>query len=340
MKGGVTLAIETSCDETAVALVSAYGSILCSEVASQIELHSPYGGVVPELASRNHSVDLRPLIDHTIARAGVTWSEIEAVGATSGPGLASSLLIGDTTAKAIAVALGRPFYSINHMEGHLLSPFIGYNSIPPHLALIVSGGHTLLVRVAGVGDYEVIGSTRDDAAGEAFDKVGKMLGLPYPGGPEISRRAAYGNPDAYEFPRSMIDSGDFAFSFSGLKTSALYLLQKLGENPSEAVINDICASFQEAIVEVLVEKAISAATRFSNQLIAVSGGVSCNPKLRECITSAAEKSGIEVKLALPDYSTDNAAMIAFAAWQRSQAGIASSSLATDINPNLSLAETR
>lgn len=337
MSSEATLAIETSCDETAVALVDATGRILCSEVASQIELHSPHGGVVPELASRNHSLDLRPIAELAIKNAKTSWSNISAVAATSGPGLASSLLIGDTTAKAIAVTLGVPFYSINHMEGHLLSPFIGKeSSIPSHLALIVSGGHTLVVLVRGVPDYEVIGSTKDDAAGEAFDKVGKMLGLPYPGGPEISKRAEKGDPGAFKFPRSMIDSGDFAFSFSGLKTSAMYLLQKLGSTPDDSTINNICASFQEAVVDVLVAKAIAAATQHRLDLISVSGGVSCNRRLRERIVEDSGKKGIQVNLVESSFSTDNAAMIAFAAWQRKMNGIPGSTLSTDINPNLRL----
>lgn len=337
MKSDVTLAIETSCDETAVAIIGEDGGILCSEVSSQIELHSRYGGVVPELASRNHSADLRPLIEHAIKRAGVLWTDVAVVAATSGPGLASSLLIGGTTAKAIAVSLGVPFYSINHMEGHLLSPFLGRNDpVPGHIALIVSGGHTLVVLVKGVADYEILGSTKDDAAGEAFDKVGKMLGLPYPGGPEISKLAAGGDQHAFEFPRSMIDSGDFCFSFSGLKTSAMYLLRKLGGDPCDTVVANICASFQEAVVDVLVAKAIAAAKKYQSDVLSVSGGVSCNPRLRERIVEDAGKEGVFVELVDPVYSTDNAAMIAFAAWARRRAGIQGSKLSSDIDPNLSL----
>lgn len=337
MGSGLVLAIETSCDETAVALADGEGQILLSEVASQVEIHAPYGGVVPELASRNHSVDLRPLVEHVLEKGGVGWDEIGVIAATSGPGLASSLLIGDTTAKAIAAANGCPFYSINHMEGHLLSPFIGRTSdVPPHVGLVVSGGHTLLVDVRGVGEYSVIGSTKDDAAGEAFDKVGKMLGLPYPGGPEIAKRAAAGNSAAYDFPRSMLDSGDFDFSFSGLKTSALYQLQKIGEPVDEATIADLAASFQEAVVDVLVKKLFRAAQIVPSEVVAVSGGVSCNERLRSRISKEAVRKEKELYLAAPSFSTDNAGMIAFAAALRRRAGIDGSSLQGDIDPNLTL----
>jgi len=276
------LAIETSCDETAVAIARTNGEILASEISSQIDLHQPYGGVVPELASRNHNLTLRPLIDHTLRSAGLGIGEIDAIAATAGPGLASSLLIGNTTAKALALALGTPFYAINHLEGHLLSPFIGNGSadLPSNLSLIVSGGHTLVVHLRGPSDYSVLGSTKDDAAGEAFDKVGKMLGLPYPGGPEIDRRAREGDPAAFDFPRSMIDSGDFQFSFSGLKTSVFYQLKKLPETLDESTINDLCASFQEAVIEVLVTKTVAAARQtgpdisISSASPAISGGLS------------------------------------------------------------------
>ncbi len=338
MASDFVLAIETSCDETAVAVAGGNGEILISKVASQIALHAPYGGVVPELASRNHSVDLRPLIDQTLEESGIDLKSIASVAATSGPGLSSSLLIGDTTAKAIAVGLQCPFYSINHMEGHLLSPFIGRaETVPEHIALIVSGGHTMIVDVAAVGEYQILGSTRDDAAGEAFDKVGKMLGLEYPGGPVIGRRAERGDRKAFDFPRSMIDSGDFQFSFSGLKTSARYALDKLGAEIGEAVIDDFCASFEEAIVDVLIAKLFLAAERTGKKLITSRGGVSCNRRLRERAEAEAQKRGLELFLALPDYSTDNAGMIAFAAALRRRAGIAPSGLDSDIDPNLKLA---
>ena len=338
MPADLVLAIETSCDETAVAIADAAGNPLVSRIASQIAIHAPYGGVVPELASRNHSADLRPLIEAVLREAGVGMRDIGLVAATSGPGLASSLLIGDTTAKALAAGLGCPFYSINHMEGHLLSPFIGKGGeVEKHVALIVSGGHTLLIDVEGTGQYRLLGSTKDDAAGEACDKVGKMLGLPYPGGPSIARLAASGRIDAFDFPRSMIGSGDFDFSFSGLKTSALHLKARLADPPRDGELADFCASFQEAIVDVLVSKLIDAAARTGAHLVSVSGGVSCNLRLRERVTEATAGAGLGLALAATAYSTDNAAMIAFAAASRRRAGFPQSPLNADIDPNLKLA---
>lgn len=338
MPADLVLAIETSCDETAVAIADPAGNPLVSRIASQIALHAPYGGVVPELASRNHSADLRPLIDAVLLEAGISLSDIGLVAATSGPGLASSLLIGDTTAKALAVGLDCPFYSINHMEGHLLSPFIEADrEVGRHVALIVSGGHTLLIEVEGTARYRLLGSTKDDAAGEAFDKVGKMLGLPYPGGPAIAKLAAGGNPEAFLFPRSMLKSGDLSFSFSGLKTSALHLSARLATPPGEVELADFCASFQEAIVDVLVAKLMQAAELTGVELVTVSGGVSCNLRLRERVLTACASAGLEMILAAAAYSTDNAAMIAFAAASRRRAGILSSSLSADIDPNLKLA---
>lgn len=335
------LAIETSCDETAVAIAQGTREIVISEVASQVTLHQPYGGVVPELASREHNLVLRPLIDHALAQAKMTIADIDIIAATAGPGLSSSLLIGNTTGKALALARGIPFYSINHMEGHLLSPFIGSpQGVVRSLHLIVSGGHTQIVQLSEVGDYELLGQTRDDAAGEAFDKVGKMLGLPYPGGPIIDQRAPQGDPEAYDLPRSMIDSGDYQFSFSGLKTAVHYLLEKIPHDRNdlpETVLNDLCASFQQAVVEVLIAKLIAAAKETNESIIGVSGGVSCNAQLRRDLTTAAREADLDLRIASPTHSTDNAAMIAYAAAARVEAGIPASPLDQDIDPNLPLA---
>lgn len=333
----LVFAIETSCDETAVAILRGRGELLVSEVASQIALHQPYGGVVPELASRNHNLTLRPLIAHALEIAGVGIREIDVIAATSGPGLASSLLIGNTTAKALALALGIPFWPINHIEGHLLSPFLGDPAgIRPAIGLVVSGGHTMLVRIRGAGDYEVLGSTRDDAAGEAFDKVGKMLGLPYPGGPEIDKRARNGNPAAFDLPRSMIDSGDFQFSFSGLKTAVFYLLKKLPAPVPETRLDDLCASFQEALIDVLVAKTIAAARKTGERLMTVSGGVSGNSRLREAFATSCNTEGLDLRIADPALSTDNAAMIAFVAASKQGQVPDSTLLNRDIDPNLGL----
>lgn len=333
----LVFAIETSCDETAVAICDSDGRIITSRVASQISLHAPYGGVVPELASRNHNNDLKPLILATLQEAGIEWADVGVVAATSGPGLASSLLIGDTTAKAIAATLGCPFYSINHMEGHLLSPFIGLGwQIPAHTALIVSGGHTLLVEVVDVGDYRILGSTKDDAAGEAFDKVGKMLNLPYPGGPEVSKCAEQGDPGRFDFPRSMLDSGDHDFSFSGLKTAVRYTIEKLPDPFSEQDLNDLCASFQAAVIDVLGAKLEGAAAVSRSSILGVSGGVSCNRSLRLRCEEVAQRNSWSLHMASPEFTTDNAAMIAFAAAVRRRAGLPRSSLNSDIDPNLRL----
>jgi N6-L-threonylcarbamoyladenine synthase len=359
------LAIETSCDETAVAILhrNGFGSeLLASEVASQIAEHEKFGGVVPEIASRNHLAQLPRLLERAIASAGIAMDEMDAFAATNGPGLASSLVVGNSTAKGLAIGTGKPFLAINHLEGHLLSPFFGREKIEPNVALIVSGGHTLLMNVRGVGDYEILGRTLDDAAGEAFDKVAKLLGLGYPGGPEIEMRAQKGNAKKFDFPRSMLNSGDLNFSFSGLKTAVRYLLPKVvipSENASppwtegsrdesfkvtprdpstdarEDVLADLCASFQQAVIDVLREKSLRAQQQTKSPRLTLSGGVSCNRALREDLRATCEKNGIEFLVAEPWLCTDNAAMIAFAAMLRLEKGIVSN-LAEEIDPNLAL----
>src|SRR5437764_6785525 len=290
------LAIETSCDETAVAILRG-NKLLGSEIASQRE-HEAYGGVVPEVASRNHLVHAPRLLESALKKANIALREMDAFAATAGPGLASLLMIGSSMAKGLALGFGKPYLAMNHLEGHLLSPFFsGDFEIEPNVSLIVSGGHTLLVDVRGVGQYRILGRTVDDAAGEAFDKVAKMLGLGYPGGPEIERRALSGDNARFNFPRSMLDSGDDNFSFSGLKTSVRYQIAKIASViPSEVegsriatgssagsldfarddIVNDLCASFQRAVVEVLVKKTLRAARNCGAKIVTVSGGVSCN----------------------------------------------------------------
>lgn len=329
------LALESSCDETAAAICTTDGTLLASRIASQAEIHRLYGGVVPEVASRNHILHVKPLVAAALADAGLTLADITAFAATSGPGLVSSLLIGTSMAKALAVSEKKPFLAVNHMEGHLLSPFMGgQGPVRPCVALIVSGGHTMLVQIRSVGDYRLLGKTRDDAAGEAFDKIAKMIGLPYPGGPEIDKQACSGNPHAYSFPRSFLDGQSLEFSFSGLKTAVLYELPKLDlENPT--VLADVCASVQEAITDVLVEKLVLAARQTGEKLVTVSGGVSCNRGLREKLTTRCAKEGLTLLLATPALSTDNAGMIAYAAVQRFQLGH-TSALEADVNPNLPL----
>jgi N6-L-threonylcarbamoyladenine synthase len=330
------LALESSCDETAVALCSLEGQLLGARVASQAAIHRQYGGVVPEVASRNHILHVRPLIEAVLAEADYRLGDIAAFAATSGPGLVSSLLIGTSMAKALAVAEDKPYLAVNHMEGHLLSPFMnGQGPVRPCVALIVSGGHTMLVRIHAPGHYEILGRTRDDAAGEAFDKVAKMLGLPYPGGPELDRLAQGGDPHFLALPRSFMTKDSLEFSFSGLKTAVLYELPKHDLSQPQTLA-DLCASAQAAIVEVLVEKLVRAARLCRETLVTVSGGVSCNSGLRAALRARCQKEGLNLLLAEPDLCTDNAAMIAFAAVQRFNAGL-TSPLSTEVDPNLALA---
>lgn len=325
----VVLAIETSCDETAIAVLGDDG-LLASEIASQTALHQKYGGVVPEVASRNHLIKIQPLLTRVLERCPL--EQVNCVSATRGPGLLTSLLVGYSAAKGLAIGLDKPFIGINHLEGHLLSPFFGESAGPrPSVGLIVSGGHTLLVRCLGVGAYRLLGRTLDDAAGEAFDKVAKLLGLPYPGGPVIDRLAKQGDPARYELPRSMPGNANLDFSFSGLKTAVRYLLPKLTGD----FLADLCASFQEAVVDVLVRKTVAATKQVGVDLITVSGGVSCNSRLREKMIEAAQRTGLALKLADPVLSTDNAAMIAYAAQQRFNRGYRSD-LEEDADPNLRL----
>jgi len=346
------LALETSCDETAVAILRDDRSgheLLASEVASQVAAHGKYGGIVPEVASRNHLIYAPRLLDRAAAAAGTRFSEIDAFAATSGPGLASSLMIGASIAKGLAIGFGKRYLGINHLEGHLLSPFFGDgkngdNGIKPNVSLIVSGGHTMLILVRGLTNYQLIGHTVDDAAGEAFDKVAKMLGLGYPGGPEIERHARGGDPTRFDFPRSMLASENF--SFSGLKTAVRYLLPKIGlgeesrltQTPSgldEQTLCDLCASFQQAVIDVLVTKTIAAAQKYHMNLVTISGGVSCNQELRRQMHDAIDRKGIEFKSAEPWLCTDNAAMIGFAALLRLRGGF-QSELTEEIDPNLAL----
>jgi N6-L-threonylcarbamoyladenine synthase len=332
VSGPLILAVETSCDETAVAILAAPGELLASEIASQVDLHQRFGGVVPEVASRNHLIKIEPLMQGAFEHAGCLLSDLDCIAATRGPGLLTSLLVGYNAAKGLAIAVDRPFIGVNHLEGHLLSPFFGSTNDPGRsVNLIVSGGHTLLIEMERVGSYRLLGRTVDDAAGEAFDKVAKLLGLPYPGGPEIDRLAKRGDPNRFDLPRSMLGSGDFNFSFSGLKTAVRYLLPKLHGD----FLADLCASFQEAVVDVLVRKTIRAVTGRGIDVVTLSGGVSCNSRLRLKIARATEDAGIELKLARPSLCTDNAAMIAYAAAQRFLHGY-HSDFAEDADPNLSL----
>nr|BAL58369.1 O-sialoglycoprotein endopeptidase [Candidatus Acetothermum autotrophicum] len=299
-----TLGIETSCDETSVAVLRDEREILSNIVYSQAHLHEKYGGVVPEVASRNHIKKLPFVVQEALEQAGISFSEISLVGATYGPGLVGPLLVGLSYAKAVAYALKKPFVGVNHLEGHIFAHYLeNPDAPPPFLALIVSGGHTLLVEVRAYGEYEVLGETRDDAAGEAFDKVGKLLGLGYPAGAALDRLARQGNPKAIALPRPMLDSDSFEFSFAGLKTAIVYHLR---DHP-DADRADVAASFQEAVVDVLVEKTLRAARRLHIKKIIVVGGVAANSRLRERLRA---QKDFEVFFPKMELCTDNAAMIA------------------------------
>jgi len=353
-KVATILAFETSCDETAVAILCG-SKLLASEVASQTKEHERFGGVVPEVASRNHLVHALPLLERAIRKAKIELPDVDAFAATSGPGLASSLMIGASVAKGLAIGFDKPYLAINHLEGHLLSPFFAEHGpdgtkseIKPNVSLVVSGGHTMTVSIRGIGNYEIIGRTVDDAAGEAFDKVAKLLGLGYPGGPEIEKLARNGDPERFDLPRSMLDSENF--SFSGLKTAVRYLLPKIGLIPNRdrfsggsivsvqdgKLLADLCASFQQAIIDVLVRKTIAAGQKYDVDLVTISGGVSCNTALRAQLRQACADAGLEFRSAEPWLCTDNAAMIAFAAMLKLASGFASA-IAQEIDPNLALA---
>src|SRR6202453_4437325 len=294
------LGIETSCDETAVALVETNPfstDILAQVISSQIEQHRPYGGVVPEMATREHLRNLPLLVPQVMSEVNLPLDAIDAIAATEGPGLASSLLGGHFYPPALAVALSKPMMGVNHLEGHLYSPFIANRRAVefPFVGLIVSGGHRMLAHALGWDHYIKLGSTVDDAAGEAFDKVAKLLGLPYPGGPEIEKNAIKGNPEAFGLPRSFPERDNLNFSFSGIKTAVRYLLPKLEGD----YVADVAASFQEAVVDILVRKTMAAAAELGVGLITVSGGVSCNSRLRRRMQEAAEKAGKRLLLAEP-----------------------------------------
>jgi N6-L-threonylcarbamoyladenine synthase len=322
------LAIESSCDETACAVVDGL-RVRSSVVSSQVEIHARFGGVVPELASRHHLDLIIPVIRAALEQAGLDPSRIatqlDALAVTDSPGLVGALLVGVQAARGLALATGLPLYGVHHMEGHLFSAFIGDaqrepSPFVPHLALLVSGGHTELVDVSGLGAYEILGATRDDAAGEAFDKVGKLLGLPYPGGPAIDHLAAAGDASAIEFPRAMLNSKDFDFSFAGLKTAVAVHVDREGQPRTRAELADLCASFQAAIIDVLVAKSCAARRARGRDRIHVVGGVAANTGIRASFTRAAEREGFAFIAAPLRYCGDNAAMIAAAAAAHVDAG--------------------
>jgi tRNA N6-adenosine threonylcarbamoyltransferase len=313
------LGLESSCDESAVAVLDARGGLLAHELHSQVLLHRAYGGVVPELASRDHVRRLLPLVQRALQHAGTDPQSLHGVAYTAGPGLIGALLTGAALARSLAYAWGVPAIGVHHLEGHLLAPLLEPEPPPfPHLALLVSGGHTLLIEVSAVGAYRVLGASRDDAAGEAFDKTAKLLGLPYPGGPQLAQLADEGAAGAFTFPRPMLDRAGLEFSFSGLKTAVLHRLK--GLELTHKVRADVARGVQEAIVETLTAKALRALEYTGLNVLVVSGGVSANRHLRERLSAAAGSRGARVYYPRIEFSTDNAAMIAVAGLKRLQAG--------------------
>jgi N6-L-threonylcarbamoyladenine synthase len=324
LEGPTILAVESSCDETAAAVVAGL-QVRASVVASQVAIHAKFGGVVPELASRHHLTAVVQVAEEALAQAKVGWEQIEGLAVTEGPGLIGALLVGVQFMQGVALARGLPLVGVHHMEGHLLSPFLGdrdgaAREFGPHLALSVSGGHTELVLVERFGEYRVLGSTRDDAAGEAFDKVAKMLGLGYPGGPVVDRLADEGNAAAVHFPRAMLERASLEFSFSGLKTAVAVHLQQHGQPTTREALADVCASVQAAIVEVLVAKTRRARREHGCKAVTVVGGVSANRGLRAAMAAAAEKDGFKLFTPALRYCGDNAAMIGAAGSLRLAAG--------------------
>ncbi|NRF70490.1 tRNA (adenosine(37)-N6)-threonylcarbamoyltransferase complex transferase subunit TsaD [Aquincola sp. S2] len=339
------LGIESSCDETGVALVSTQAGALprlrAHALYSQVQMHEAYGGVVPELASRDHIRRVLPLTRAVLDEAGSTLQQIDVVAYTKGPGLAGALLVGAGVACALAAALDKPTLGIHHLEGHLLSPFLSADAPTfPFVALLVSGGHTQLMRVDAVGSYELLGETIDDAAGEAFDKSAKLLGLGYPGGPALARLAEGGRADAYALPRPLLHSGDLDFSFAGLKTAVMTQHRKLGPAPDAQQLADLAASTQAAIVEVLVKKSLRALKATGLQRLVVSGGVGANAQLRQQLNAAALRRGLRVHYPELALCTDNGAMIALAAAMRLDAGaaVAARDYAFDVRPRWPLGQ--
>ena len=318
------LGLETSCDETGVALYDTELGLLSHALFSQVDIHVEYGGVVPELASRDHVRKTLPLVDQVLQEAGIVAQDIDGVAYTAGPGLAGALMVGATLARSLAWGWGVPALGIHHMEGHLLAPMLEAD-VPqfPFVALLVSGGHTQLVRVDGIGRYRLLGESLDDAAGEAFDKVAKMLGLPYPGGPHIARMAQNGNTQRFDFPRPMVNRPGLDFSFSGLKTYTLNTIAdcRLNAELSEQDRCDIACAFEEAVVATLVIKCRRALRQEALKTLVIAGGVSANTRLRSALEQALAKEGARVFYPAPMFCTDNGAMIAYAGAQRMQAGL-------------------
>lgn len=317
MKDIITLAIESSCDETACAILKNGRQVLANVISTQIDIHKKFGGVVPEVASRKHIENIDIVVEEALEKAGMKFSDISHIAVTYGPGLVGALLVGLSYAKSLAFSLGIPLVGVNHIEGHLSANYIEHEDlVPPFVTLIVSGGHTHLVEVKDYGDYEILGKTKDDASGEAFDKIARAMGLGYPGGPIVDRLAKEGDPNAIDFPRACIHEEGYDFSFSGLKSSVLNYLNSMKMKGKEIVAEDVCASFQEAVVDVLSYKAIKATKDKGYTRLTLSGGVAANSALRDILKTRAESEGIDLKYPPMVLCTDNAAMIGCAGYYR------------------------
>lgn len=332
----LTLAIETSCDETSCAVVKDGREVLSNIISSQIEIHKKFGGVVPEIASRKHIESINNILQEALDTAGVSFKDLDLISVTQGPGLVGALLVGLSTAKALAYGLNVPIIGVNHIEGHVCANFIEHKSLePPFTCLIVSGGHTYLVQANGYTDYELVGRTRDDAAGEAFDKVARSIGLPYPGGPHIDKLARLGNNEAIHFPRVIIDEQTYDFSFSGLKTAVLNHINQAGQKGEEIKKEDIAASFQQAVLDVLVDKTFRLAKDRNSDKIVIAGGVAANEGLRELMEQRGKKEGIDIFYPSRILCTDNAAMIGAAGYFNFISG-KGSDLGMNVEPNLDI----
>lgn len=332
----LTLAIETSCDETSAAVIKDGREVLSNIISSQIDIHRKFGGVVPEVASRKHIETINQIVQEALDSANVTFKDIDLIGVTQGPGLVGALLIGISTAKALAYALGLPLVGVNHIEGHVCANYIEFKDLePPFTCLIVSGGHTYLIQANGYTDYEIVGRTRDDAAGEAFDKVARALGLPYPGGPVIDKLAQNGNKKAIDFPRAMLEADSYDFSFSGLKTAVLNYLNQQKQKGEEIIVEDVAASFQQAVLDVLVDKSFRLAKERKMDKIVLAGGVAANQGLRIMMEERGKKEGIKIFYPSRILCTDNAAMIGSAAYFNYREGKISD-LYLNVEPNLDL----
>ena len=332
----ITLAIETSCDETSVAVMKNGREILSNIISSQIDIHRKFGGVVPEVASRKHIENINMIIQEALDEANIGFDDIDIVGVTQGPGLVGALLVGISSAKAIAYALNKPLVGVNHIEGHICANYIEYKDLePPFTCLVVSGGHTYLIYVKDYTEYELYGRTRDDAAGEAFDKVARALGLPYPGGPVIDKLSKEGNPAAIDFPRVYLEQDSYDFSFSGLKTAVLNYLNERRQKGEEIIVEDVAASFQQAVIEVLVDKSIRLAKEKGTDKIAIAGGVAANEGLRQLMEKRGKEENIQILYPSRILCTDNAAMIGSATYFNYIKGKVSD-LDLSVAPNLEL----